>query len=110
MPKLFDGDKLESLLVANWTHFMDSRALLSMLTKTVSERTSQLAIINGSDMQNKGSKLSVSRFVPSGNGYLIWFELGACVAGGYAEATIEASVDESGTLHPCNVAGVLHKP
>lgn len=107
MDKVFDEQKLEGLLVAHWTKFMDCKSVLDLLIQALRAGANQLAIINEGHITNQGTKLTVSRFCLTQAGFLIWFELSAPISQGYAEATLEARL-ERGNLSVTRVAGVLY--
>lgn len=79
MPAVFDPEKLEQLLVANWTKFLDSRALLRFAVK---------ALENTSSTPPKS--LTVSRCEVNHSGFLLWLECSGL--------TLETTMTFSGEL------------
>ena len=61
----FDQDKLEQLLVAHWTEFLDTRQLLRYAAD-------QLKRDNPSDPPP--NSLTISQFKPISSGFLVWLE------------------------------------
>jgi hypothetical protein len=74
---ILDAQKLETLLLANWTEFLDTRQVLKLL----GEHT-------GKQIQN----LTISRFELVDQGFLLWFETTA----NKERMTVEALLTVSG--------------
>jgi hypothetical protein len=106
--KLLDMEKLESVLVANWSQFMDSREAMNYVRQIIEDHANRLGIINGSDFKNKGTRLTISRFMPMESGYLVWFDLNSPIRAGYAEATVEVRITNLGDMRVSNVSGVVY--
>lgn len=106
---IFSENKLEELLVANWSHFLDSRELLAHAKRAVQDHAGDLAIINGASAPNRQTKLTISRFCMSWPGFVVWVDISTPAAGGYAEATVEYSLSKTGDLIVRQVAGVIHR-
>lgn len=58
-------DTLEQLLIANWTTILDIREVMKLVTDVMS---------NNTNCQYKFDKLTLSRFEPQNDCFLIWFE------------------------------------
>jgi hypothetical protein len=107
---IFDADKLEKILIANWTHFIDSSKLMAYAQKQVQENASHLEIISGEQIKNKGVRITISRFYYSPNGFLIWIEFNAPIApkNNYAEGTLEVLLNHHGQLKLININGHIN--
>jgi hypothetical protein len=57
-------EKLEKLLIANWTKFLDSRQLLSLATQYAKPI----------DSSKKPESLTISRFELTDKGFIIWLD------------------------------------
>ena len=105
---IFNADKLESLLVANWTHFINSSKLMAYVLKNVQENANCLDIISSEKIKNKGIRVTLSRFHLNKNGFLIWVEFNTPVANSkYAEGTMELNLSFGGTLNFITMNGNL---
>lgn len=98
---IFDADKLEKLLVANWTHFLDSSRLMAYVLQKIQENASSLDIISSEKIKNKGIKITLSRCMLTPHGFLIWVEFNAPMAQpkSYAEGTMELLLDTKGQFN-----------
>lgn len=104
--QIFDADKLEKLLVANWTQFLDSTRLMAFVLQKLQENAGRLDIITSQSIKSKGIKITLSRFHPSGNGFLIWIEFNApVVPNRFAEGTMELFLSLDGQLKLLNLIG-----
>lgn len=103
---IFNADNLEKLLVANWTHFLDSSRLMAYVLKTVQENASRLDIITPEKIKNKGIRITISRFAYITQGFLIWVEFNAPMEQfKYAEGTLELLLDHNGQINLMNMCG-----
>lgn len=107
---IFNADNLEKILIANWTHFIDSSKLMAYALKQVQDNASRLEIISGEQIKNKGVRITISRFHYSPRGFLIWIEFNAPTAplNKYAEGTLEVLLDHQGNLQLLNINGNIN--
>ena len=97
---IFDADKFEKLLVANWAHFMDSSKLMAYVLKKVQENAASLQIISAEKIKNKGVRITLSRFSLTNRGFVMWIEFNCPVApSNYAEGTMEIIVGFDGEFN-----------
>lgn len=89
MNEILNKQKLEAILIANWTEFLNIRNLLGFAEKVASS----LSIHPG-----KPEKLTISRFELTPKGFLIWIEFKIR----NIEITSEILLDSFGELHPVN--------
>lgn len=88
---MLNSEKLESLLLANWTKFMDYKEVMERLSKIASEKLGGTWYVQ---------KLTLSQFrLVSGNKFIIWFEY--TVGRGPEEATLtsEFNLDATEFIH-----------
>ena len=104
--KIFDADKLEKLLVANWTQFLDSTRLMAFVLQKLQENAGRLDIISADSIKSKGIKITLSRFYPSQSCFTIWIEFNApVVPNRYAEGTMELVLDLDGKIELIHLIG-----
>ena len=104
--KIFDADKLEKLLVANWTQFLDSTRLMAFVLQNLQQNSGRLDIISPESIKSKGIKITLSRFYPTKRSFAIWIEFSAPVAHGrHAEGTMELSMDLEGNFDMVHLIG-----
>ena len=104
--KIFDGDKLEKLLVANWTQFLDTTRLMALVLQKLQENAGRLDIISSESIKPKGIKISISRFSVLQHGFTIWIEFNApVVPNRYAEGTMELFMDLQGNFEMTHLFG-----
>lgn len=103
---IFDADKLEKILVANWTHFLDSSKLMAYVLQKIQENASSLDIISPEKIKNKGVKMTLSRFSLTPHGFIIWVEFNApLVPNNYVEGTMELLLDLQGQFNFMSMNG-----
>jgi len=99
LTNIFDQNKFESLLVANWAHFINSSKLLAFVLQKVQENTERLSIICCASGKTKGSTISVSNFALHGQGFTIWVDFSTPLSPKRtAEGTIEMYLSFKGEL------------
>lgn len=102
-------DKLEELLVANWTRFIDSSKLLAFVLKTVQNNTNRLAIISSSQIKPKGVSITLSQCHWTHKGFILWTEFHAPLSTTkMAEGTIEFLLSKDGSITVLNILGNIH--
>jgi len=105
----FREDKLEELLVANWTHFLDSSRLLAFVLQTVKANINRLAIISSSEIKPKGVSLTLSRCYWTPKGFTLWVEFHIPIASTQmAEGTMELHLSCNGSISHVNTLGNLY--
>lgn len=109
LKKVLKEDKLEELLVANWTKFLDSGKIMGYVLQVVQANLNNLAVIPSTDMRPKGVQITLSRFHWTMSGFLIWVEFNVPVAiNKLAEGTVELHLSSNGTLSYTQVLGNLY--
>jgi hypothetical protein len=91
-------EKLEELLVANWTQFIDSSKLMAFVLQKVQKNQNQFAIINGKKSPT-GMRITISHFYPSVAGFVFWVEfIIPLEINKTAEGTMELSLSHTGNI------------
>lgn len=102
-------EKLEELLVANWTHFLDSSRILAFVLKTVQANIHRLAIISSSEIKPKGVSATISRCQWTPQGFILWVEFHVPVsAKQMSEGTMELHLSCNGSITHINTLGNLY--
>lgn len=105
----FSEEKLEELLVANWTHFLNSSKLLAFVLQNVKENINRLAIISSSEIKPKGVSLTLSRCCWISTGFTLWVEFHIPIATNkMAEGTMELHLSCKGSITHVNTLGNIY--
>jgi hypothetical protein len=108
LKNIFKEDKLEELLVANWTHFLDSSRLLAFVLQNVKANINNLAIISSAQIKPKGVSITLSRFYWTPTGFNLWVEFSIPTAADkLAEGTMELNLSHNGNISLLSVIGNL---
>jgi len=103
------ADKLEEILVANWTQFIDSSKLLGFVVKTVQSNIERLAIISSAQIKPRGISATVSRCHWNAKGFLIWVEFHVPTSTNkIAEGTMELNLSNDGSIYLINILGNVY--
>lgn len=109
LQNVLKADKLEELMVANWTQFIDSSKLLGFVLKTVQNNIDRLAIISIAKIQSKGMSITFSRCHWHKNGFIIWTEFHVPLAiNKIAEGTLELVLSSEGSIYVNNISGNVY--
>jgi len=108
--KLLKAEKLEQLLIANWSQFIDSSQLIAFVLKCVQDHKSNFAIIDCLEIKNKGITATISRCECTNKGFLIWVEFVATISNKQiSEGTIECYVPyNDGIISLSNIIGNIY--
>jgi len=87
---IINEENLEKLLVANWTQFIDSKLLRDFVQNEVPKNLDSLINIPTKNLSINTNRVSLSRFYPFENGYILWIEFILNTGDKMAEGTIEA--------------------
>ena len=108
--KIIKEEKLEELIVANWTQFVDIQLLKVLVKNELQKNLNNLIIIPTKRGSIKGDSISLSRFYSTKEGYYFWIEFYNLINNQIAEGTMEAFVPYDnketkirsivGNLHP----------
>lgn len=109
MDRIINIEKLEELLVANWTQFVDSAKLLGYVLQTVQKQKDKFAYIADTKIKAKGAQIMLSRFSLVPNGFIIWIEFHVPVPGSQAAVgTTELYLTNTGSLTHIQTLGNIY--
>ena len=86
---LLDTEKLEHILTANWTQFLNARSLRSFVQNIAAHQHG---------VKSNIAQLTISRFEFQANGFLIWLEANIHEQNNQIKLTIESILSNSGNL------------
>lgn len=107
----FKEDKLEEILVANWTQFLDSSKLMAFVLQNVQANINSLVIISSSEIKTKGVSITLSRFYCTSTGFTLWVEFNIPLAiNKMAEGTMELNLSHEGIIsHNMTIGNIYCK-
>lgn len=89
-------EKLEELLLKNWTYFIDKTRFLRRVLEDVQK--ADLSQSHQSELPAKQVKLSVTKMEPEKSGFVLWAEFSIPVENGVAVGTLVYHLRLSGGL------------
>lgn len=105
--KILDKTKLEELLVAKWTQFIDSSKLMKFIADN--------AVIQRHNFKNvsdvvkiKGNQILISRFDLTNQGFIIWVEFQIKMEDQIAMGTTEVLINSAGILTHIQTIGNIY--
>jgi hypothetical protein len=105
----FKENKFEELLVANWTHFIDSSKLMAYVLQNVQKNANNLAIISDAEMKPTGVKITVSRCYLKPEGFIIWVDFSIPMTrNDIADGTMELHMSHSGIISYITMLGNIY--
>jgi hypothetical protein len=87
---LLNREKLESLLLANWTKFIDYRKLMQIISDTANKHLGGQYTVH---------KMTLTRFEYAGEKFVIWIEYTVVKGTEMASLTSEFHIKETDFLH-----------
>jgi hypothetical protein len=109
LKNVFKEEKLEELLVANWTHFLDSSRLLAFVLQNVKANINNLAIISSSEIKPKGISITTSRCHWTPKGFILWIEFHIPIeTKKMSEGTMELLLSNDGNITNITILGNLY--
>lgn len=106
---VFKEDKFEEILVANWTHFLDSSKLLAFVLQNVRTNINNLGIIPSAEIKPKGVSITISRCYWTPKGFILWIEFNIPIEiRKMSEGTMELLLSIDGNISYINVLGNLY--
>ena len=105
--KVLNKAKLEELLVANWTKFMDTKAMMAFVLGCVRDNIEKNFCVMPGSASNKGVQITVSRFHIAQDGFTIWIDFHVPQEEGVAVGTSELHLSPTGTLTHIRTLGNL---
>jgi hypothetical protein len=110
MKDVLKEDKLEELLVANWTKFLNSSKLMAFALQNARDRLQSFAIIPSTDVRNKGVQVTLSRFQIVPTGFILWVEFNVPIeTDSVAVGTTELHLSNTGDIKHIQTLGNLYR-
>lgn len=103
-------DKLEELLVANWTKFLDSSKVMAFCLRTVRDRIKTLAPVPATELRQRGTQITLSRFQIVADGFIMWVEFTVPIDDKTAVGTTELFLTNTGEISHIHTLGNLYCP
>ncbi len=101
-------DKLEELLVANWTQFIETNKLMAFVLEAVRDRVrSDFTVVAQSSVGRKGVQITMSRFQLVADGFILWVDFSVPHEDNTAVGTSELHLSPTGTLSHIRTLGSL---
>jgi len=107
MEKIINKERLEKLLITNWTSFLDRNKLLAFVLSTV--RNQKFSIATSDDFTNKNVIVKLSRFELTNTGFEVWADFNVPQQNGCAVGTTELALSFDGKLSHVQTIGTLLK-
>lgn len=108
MKNLIDNTKLEKLLLANWSNFLDQKKLIAYTLTCVRDyKFNQVVKTNKKHSTN--IKVKLSHFQIKNNGFNLWVEYSIPINQNTAIGTVELLLSNSGKLSHIQTIGTLFK-
>ena len=109
LQNIFDKNKFEEFLIANWTQFINSSKLLAYVLHNVKNNANTFANISSSSLPVKGVSITISRFHWINHAFIIWAEFHVPLSiNSMAEGTMELSLSANGTISHIRTIGNIH--
>jgi len=106
MNNIINKQNLEKLLVSKWTTFMDSKQIIAFTLLAVrNHRDSFQTIQEENELPGKNTQVTISRFEPHPDGFLIWIDYTVPHFNEIVVGTVEAKLKLDGDLDLLNTIG-----
>jgi hypothetical protein len=102
-------EKLESLLVKNWTEFISYKTLFPIIKENVNSLLNSMPKIIEKTNNIIPNRASMSRFYLKNDSYMVWFDYVVSLnEKEYASGTIEFKIIPDGSMVFSDLEGTLH--
>jgi hypothetical protein len=102
-------EKLEEILVAQWSAFINPAKLLVWTMKEVRARLdTSFIVVNDADFSNRGTQITVSRCQLKSGCFLLWIDFTIPYDSKIAVGTVEARLGFDGSLTADAASGNLY--
>jgi len=108
--KLIDTEKLEELLIAKWSQFINVSELFEFIETNVKNRKNSFCIINDTTVKIKSKQLMLSRFQLTAQGFIVWVEFWVPVDIGISNGTTELLITTKGIVSHIQTLGNIYLP
>ncbi len=103
------ADKLEELLLASWTQFLDSSKILAFVNECVLTAENTLTVVDDMRVPRKGKQITLSRFQIVPQGFILWAEFSVPMHEKMAMGTVEFLLDNRGYISHIQTLGSLYR-
>ena len=103
------GDKLEELMIASWTQFLDSSKVLAFIRECVQYAENNFAVVDNMQIHPKGMQITLSRFQIVPQGFILWAEFSMPTQNKIAMGTVEFLLNNRGYLSHIQTLGSLYR-
>lgn len=103
------NDKLEELLLASWTQFLDSSKILAFVQECVEYAKNNFAVVEDMQIPKKGKQVTLSRFQIVPQGFILWAEFSVPMQDKVATGTVEFLLTNRGGLSQIQTLGSLYR-
>jgi len=108
MTSVLKADKMEELLVANWTSFIEAPKLMTFVLSCVRDNVrSNFSVVAQKMVGRKGVQVTISRFQLTEDGFIPWVEFNVPQEDAVAVGTSELHLSPAGTLSHIRTLGSL---
>lgn len=107
MEKIINNEKLEKILTALWTDFLDYRKVIAFIMASVRDNINNLPVHQEDDLPKKGVEIAISRFSIKNGGFLLWIDFTIPRESGFAIGTCECHLSNLGELQLKKIVGQI---
>lgn len=107
MDNVLNSERMEQLLVAKWAEVLDARKVIAFTLACVRDHLSDLNEDRVDELPKSRVQVSVSRFQPANDHFLIWVEFSVPLDGRVAVGTHELRLALGGKLDHVRTVGNL---
>lgn len=109
---IFQADKLEELLIKNWTQFLDSSRLMAFCLQNVRDNQHTFDISKETLTFTSNIQITLSRFQIKGKSFILWLDFQIPMNSGsdlkIARGTSEIILTMDGEILPLRTIGRLY--
>lgn len=102
-------DKLEEVLVANWSQFINSSKLLHYTVNQVQLNKDKLAIVDGLNAGKRINSISITHCHLTNQGFICWVDYNVPIdTKRISEGTLELLLKPDGNIQYLNISGNIY--
>ncbi len=102
---MVNKEKLEEILVANWTKFMDVNKFMAFVLRCAKDINKNSCVVTGE--LKKNTKVTLSKFTPTPNGFILWADFSVPHGETMAIGTAELFLSPCGEISHIRTVGNL---
>jgi hypothetical protein len=110
MKSVIKEEQLEELLLVNWTKFLDTAQIMAFVLSNVRSSINSFTHLEQTQFAKKAVQVTLSRFQPVKNGFILWAEFNIPINEQIAIGTTELHLTNTGTLSHIQSIGNLYQP